>query len=60
MDRGYIDLERLYRFHAQLGPFLRRAHENQRPGSEFNKQWSVVALDAGSADPENWFTSNVK
>ncbi len=29
MDRGYIDFERLYAFHAQLG-LLRRAHQIER------------------------------
>lgn len=27
--------------------------------SEFSKQWSVVALDVGSLQPETWFTKNV-
>jgi hypothetical protein len=28
--------------------------------SEFKKEWGVVAIDAGSVTPEQWFTSNVK
>ena len=28
--------------------------------SEFKKAWSLVALDVGSTDPEQWYTSNVK
>lgn len=28
--------------------------------SEFKKEWSVIALDAGSIDPEQWYTANVK
>jgi hypothetical protein len=28
--------------------------------SEFNKKWSVVALDTGSIDPERWYTSHVR
>jgi len=28
--------------------------------SEFKKAWSLVALDIGSTDPEQWYTSNVK
>lgn len=28
--------------------------------SDFKKEWSVTALDVGSIDPEQWYTSNVK
>lgn len=28
--------------------------------SDFKKEWSVVAIDAGRIDPESWFTQNVK
>ena len=28
--------------------------------SAFNKEWSVVAIDAGSVDRDKWFTDNVK
>lgn len=28
--------------------------------SDFKKEWSVVAIDAGSVDPERWFTDHVK
>lgn len=28
--------------------------------SEFKKEWSVVAIDAGTVDPEQWLTGNVK
>lgn len=27
--------------------------------SDFKKEWSVAALDVGSAEPERWYTSNV-
>jgi len=28
--------------------------------SDFKKEWSVVAMDFGSLDPEKWYSSNVK
>jgi hypothetical protein len=28
--------------------------------SEFKKEWTVVAIDAGTVDPEQWLTGNVK
>jgi hypothetical protein len=28
--------------------------------SEFKKEWSVVAIDAGTVNPEQWLTNNVK
>lgn len=50
---------------AVVGPDLVRLADRFRfrcvvKYSEFNKQWSVVALDVGSIDPEQWGTANVK
>ncbi|MCX6629482.1 MAG: hypothetical protein NTW28_17840 [Candidatus Solibacter sp.] len=50
---------------AVVGPDLVRLADRFRfrcvvKYSEFNKQWSVVALDIGSIDPEQWGTANVK
>ena len=28
--------------------------------SEFKKEWSVVAIDAGTVNPEQWLTNNIK
>jgi hypothetical protein len=48
-----------------VGPDLARLADRFRfrcvvKYSEFSRQWSVVALDVGSADAEEWYTSNVK